>query len=64
MADYRRMVAGRGEDAMAPLDGESCGGCYQIISPSLLDKLRLGQPVICTSCSRLLYVSDSQTVGR
>lgn len=62
--DYRRMVAGRGEDAMAPLDGESCGGCYQIISPSLLDKLRLGQPVICTSCSRLLYSGDSQTVGR
>jgi uncharacterized protein len=53
--DYKRLVSSRGEDAMAPLDDVSCGGCYTGLPPRILDKLRMGQPIPCPSCGRLLY---------
>lgn len=52
---YRRMVESRGEEAMAPLDDKSCGGCNTTLPPRLLDQLRLGNPIPCSSCGRLLY---------
>jgi len=55
MVDYKRMVASRGEDAMAQLDDVSCGGCYTGLTPRILDKLRMGHPFVCPSCGRLLY---------
>lgn len=58
--DFQRLVAGRGEDALAEVDGQSCGGCYQVLSPQVLDKLKQNQPVYCTSCARLLYSADER----
>jgi predicted nucleic acid-binding Zn-ribbon protein len=55
LADYRRLVATGGEDCMAPLDDKSCGGCNTNLPPRLLDKLRMGQPIPCSSCGRLMY---------
>src|SRR5262245_36026271 len=31
--EYTRLAKAKGEDALAPLEGESCGGCYQMLSP-------------------------------
>jgi len=56
---YRRMVGSRGEEAMAPLDDKSCGGCNTGLPPRSLDQLRQGIPVPCSSCGRLLYRSNS-----
>lgn len=53
--DYLRLVAARGEDAMAELEGKCCGGCYQMLTPQILDKLSVGIPVSCPVCGRLLY---------
>lgn len=52
---YRQMVGSRGPDAMAALDDKSCGGCNTGMTLRLVDQLRLGNPVICSSCGRLLY---------
>ena len=53
--EYTRLVAAKGEDAMAELEGKCCGGCYQSLTPQLLDKLLQGQPMLCPSCGRLIY---------
>ena len=53
--DYKRLVSSRGADAMAQLEDVSCGGCNTGLTPRILDKLRMGNPFICPSCSRLLY---------
>ena len=53
--EYTRLVAAKGEDAMAELEGNCCSGCYQSLTPQHLDRLLLGQPVLCPSCGRLIY---------
>lgn len=56
--DYLRLVAARGEDAMAGLEGKSCGGCYQILTLQLLERMRAGNAITCPTCGRLLYSSE------
>lgn len=53
--EYERLIGVKGEDAMAELEGKCCGGCYQSLTPQLLDKLIVGHPVICPACGRLIY---------
>ena len=53
--EYMRLVTAKGEDAMAELEGNCCGGCYQSLTPQNLEKLLCGQPVLCPACGRLLY---------
>jgi predicted nucleic acid-binding Zn-ribbon protein len=40
------------------LDGESCGGCYQMLSPQTVDQTHLGKAIFCPSCGRLLYQAE------
>lgn len=54
---YRRLVKSKGADAMAMLEGESCGGCFQQLPPNALAELSMGKVVPCRSCGRLLYAS-------
>lgn len=58
--EYMRVSKAKGEDALAPLDGESCGGCYQMLSPQTINQLHLGRPLFCPSCGRLLYQADDK----
>lgn len=53
--EYTRLVAAKGDDAMAQLEGNCCSGCYQSLTPQMLDKLLMGQPVLCPACGRLIY---------
>ena len=57
-ADYDRIVAAKGEDALAPLDGEHCGGCYQAMRPNQLNTLKLGKAVTCSGCGRFVYDAE------
>jgi hypothetical protein len=59
--DYLRLVAARGEDAMAELEGKCCGGCYQTLTAQTLDRLSVGNPVTCPACGRLLYQSSDRS---
>ncbi|MEQ1828951.1 MAG: C4-type zinc ribbon domain-containing protein [Pirellula sp.] len=56
--DFKRLVNSRGEDGMAALDDVSCGGCCTGLPPRILDRLRMGQPIPCPSCGRLLYRAE------
>jgi predicted nucleic acid-binding Zn-ribbon protein len=57
-ADYQRIAKVRGEDALAQVDGETCGGCYQVLSPQTMNMLLLGRAQFCSSCGALLYLPE------
>ena len=56
---YRRIVKSKGADAMAAVEAESCGGCFQQITGNMLSELTMGRVVACRSCGRLLYRAES-----
>ena len=63
--DYDRVVGAKGDDGMAAVDGEACGGCFQHLTPNTLNELYLAHPVFCKSCGRLLYLpEDREPTGR
>ncbi len=55
---YRRVVRGKGEDALAMVENQFCGGCNQQIPLNMLNRVMLGQPVFCKTCGRLLYLPE------
>lgn len=61
---YSRIVKGRGSDAMAQVEGESCGGCFQRLTPNTHNALKMGRAVFCHSCGRLLYPPEDRSPGR
>jgi len=65
---YERAAAANEDGAMAEVVEEnrrrmeySCGGCYLAIPVELLNTLlgRADKPVLCPSCTRILYVQDA-----
>jgi predicted nucleic acid-binding Zn-ribbon protein len=62
--EYQRITKARGEDAMAQVEGECCGGCYQMITANMEADLRLERPVFCKSCGCLLYLAEDNTLGK
>lgn len=54
-AVYHPLVKTRSEEAFAPLDDRSCGGCNTGLPPRVVDQLRQGHPIPCSSCGRWLY---------
>ncbi len=61
---YIRVVKARGQDAMAQVDGESCGGCNQQLTPNIMAQLIAARAVFCKTCGRLLYLPEDRTPGR
>ncbi len=45
--DYERLISMRGEDGIAGTEGNCCGGCYQMLTPQLLDRLANHFAVVC-----------------
>jgi predicted nucleic acid-binding Zn-ribbon protein len=60
---YDRAVKQKGADGMAPLDGESCGGCFRQITGNMHSELLVGKVVMCRSCGRLLYLPERVSSG-
>ena len=60
---YDRAIKQKGEEGMAPLDGESCGGCYHQITGNMHSELLVGKVVMCRSCGRLLYLPERASSG-
>lgn len=60
--DYRRAVKARGDQALAPLEGGCCGGCFQQTTPQMLNELQLAQFVPCKSCGCILYLPEDASV--
>jgi uncharacterized protein len=55
---YKRIVRQKGEDALAVVENQCCGGCNQQVPLNLCSKIMLGQPVSCRTCGRLLYLPE------
>ena len=62
-ADYDRVAKVRGEEALAEVDGEVCGGCYQMLTANMMNELYLSRAVFCKSCGALLYLPEGRGVG-
>jgi hypothetical protein len=60
---YDRAIKQKGEEGMAPLDGDSCGGCYHQITGNMHSELLVGKVVMCRSCGRLLYLPERTSSG-
>jgi len=63
-ADYDRVAKVRGEEALAEVDGEVCGGCFQMLTPNMMNELYLSRPVFCKSCGALLYLPEGRAPGQ
>ncbi|MBX3411197.1 MAG: phospholipase [Pirellulales bacterium] len=61
---YDRIVRSRGSDALASVQGDVCGGCFQQLTPNMANELLLGRVVFCKSCGRMLYLSEERTPGK
>ncbi len=61
-SDYKRIAQSMGEDALAAVEEDVCGGCFQNLTPQTVNELLVSKPVFCKSCGRLLYmVFDEDT---
>ncbi len=57
---YNRIVRQKGEDALAIIENQCCGGCNQQIPLNACTMVMLGQPVGCKTCGRLLYLPEAK----
>ncbi len=58
LTQYHRLVASKGEDAMARVEGTCCTACYVGLTAQNMNELRMGRMVVCKSCGRLLYLAE------
>lgn len=54
-SEYRRLTESRGDEALAPVEDGSCGGCNQTLTTQMVDRIRLGFLTDCPACSAWLY---------
>jgi uncharacterized protein len=55
---YQRVVKHLGEDALAPVENQYCGGCNKQIPLNVYSQIVMKQPTFCKTCGRLLYLKD------
>ena len=53
---YKRIVAAKGQDAMAQVEGEFCGGCNHQLTANNISELRMSRGIFCKNCGRLIYL--------
>jgi len=56
--NYLRLSKSMGEDSLAAVDAECCGGCSQTLTAQTMNLLKLDKPVFCKSCGRLIYLPE------
>ena len=61
-AEYQRLLGSLGENALAPVDDNSCGHCYTTLTTQLISELMMGQAVFCKSCGSILYLGENAAV--
>ncbi len=61
---YQRVVNSKHEDAMAEVQGEFCGGCFQQLTPNNMAELSMAMAIFCRNCGRLIYLPEDRTPSR
>jgi uncharacterized protein len=59
-AEYRRLVRSHGPEGLAPVDGETCGGCHTVLSAQTMNELYMSRIVYCKSCGCVLYLAQDR----
>jgi predicted nucleic acid-binding Zn-ribbon protein len=62
--NYQRLVDSKHEDAMAEVQGEFCGGCFQQLTPNSMAELSMSLAITCRNCGRLIYLPEDRTPAR
>jgi predicted nucleic acid-binding Zn-ribbon protein len=57
---YQRVVNSKHEDAMAEVQGEFCGGCFQQLTPNNMAELSMSLGIFCRNCGRLIYLPEDR----
>jgi uncharacterized protein len=58
---YRRNVKQRASDAMAPVESNSCTGCYVNVTTQMINEMiNGGHLVFCNTCGRILYLAEEE----
>ncbi|EMI44645.1 zinc ribbon domain-containing protein [Rhodopirellula sp. SWK7] len=60
--DYKRLLEARGEEALAPIEDESCGGCYQTLTTQVVSLVMLSKLTYCPNCNAMLYLAEDRYV--
>jgi predicted nucleic acid-binding Zn-ribbon protein len=58
---YDRLVAAKGEEAMAAVEIRTCSACYTEITAQNYNELIVGLFVFCKNCGRMLYLPGNPT---
>ncbi len=59
-ADYKRLTEARGEEALAPVESDSCGGCCQTLTTQFIERLRMSMLIRCPNCNAFLYFPEDR----
>ena len=62
--DYLRLTKGKGSEAMAQVDDECCGSCYQTLKVQVFSNLYMNKPVFCGACGSVLYLLENHKVPK
>ncbi|MGD9724762.1 MAG: zinc ribbon domain-containing protein [Pirellulales bacterium] len=55
---YQRLVNSKADDAMAEVQGEFCGGCFQQLTPNNMAELSMSLSIFCRNCGRMIYLPE------
>ena len=58
--EFSRVTKARGDLAMAAVENESCGGCFQRLTAQTCADIILGKLYFCRNCGCLLYPADEE----
>lgn len=61
---YRRLVTGKGEDALGVTNSETCGNCNQTLTAQTASDLMMQHPVFCKGCGCWMYLPENHPAGR
>jgi len=57
LAQYDRILKIRGELALVPVQGTSCGGCHMFVPPQVINMISMYDNLVtCEMCNRILYL--------
>ncbi len=57
-ADYRRRVDSMKDEALAAVQGDSCGNCSQVLTLQLIQEIQANRSHTCSNCNAILYASE------
>ena len=57
---YQRVLRHLGQDALAAVENQCCSGCNQQVPINMVAEIKLGHPMFCKSCNRLLYMPEGE----